>query len=1034
LSRCPICAAENRDAARFCDSCGASLAAKQEQRRKPATLLFCDVSGSTAMSERLDAEAVRELMLRYFHQMRSAIERHGGTVEKFVGDAVMAVFGVPTAHEDDPLRACRAACEMRERLDELNRELEPRYGSRLAVRIGVNTGEVVADDASARETFVTGDAVNTAARLEQAAAKGEILIGASTYNLVRDDVSAEQVEPIAAKGKAEPVAAYRLVSADRAGPRRLRETPLVGRERELSQLRELFEEAQRSRRCILATILGEPGAGKSRLTEEFLRSIGSGPITVAGRCLPYGEAITYWPLGEIVRAAARIHHEHNRLQAVERIVDLMRREEDGETVAALLSRALGLAEGTASSLEIAWAARRLAETLAREQPLVLVVDDLQWAEQPLVDLVATIAQGAQAPILVLCLARPEFADARADWEVTVRLSPLDAADAAALASSVLEGRVAPSVVARVVAAAGGNALFLEELAAAIRDDVLDGEIPSTIEALLAARLDGLPDDERAVAETASIEGQTFHRGAVVALSRPAVRSEVPTVLGRLGVRDLVLEAPSSFVDDAAFRFRHLLIRDAAYLSTLKRTRVDLHERFGGWLVEQVADRLPEFEEIVGYHLEQAFRYRGELGPPDAAARAIGARAGGHLAAAGHRAIGRGDVGAALNLLERAVALVPADERDVGIDLELAWLLGLAGRPGDAEAVAAAAASTAAALGNRPGELRARIDGTHMAFSGDMARGDELLALIEEALPVFEAANDHAGLVTAWHARNQLDYQQGRFAAGVEAAERVLHHARLAGDEGKQRFAMSALAFGQFYGPTPVDRALAWLDEHRSVEPHFLNLVFARAGLLSMIGRFDEARALAQSAAARQEEFGFVLGIAAGSPQWMWFVETHAGDPAAAERLARDSCTRLGELGERVFRATSAGQLAQSLATLGRYDEALEWAGVTRELAADDDNVAQIAWRQVTAKVLARRGAHSEAVGLARETVEFTTRTDMVCWNAEALVDAAEAFALAGHAEESDRHLADALRLFEAKGNTVMAETTRARIATIGATA
>jgi len=317
---CASCGQENPEGFGFCGRCGSPLATKTEQRRKPATLLFCDASGSTAMGERLDAESVRELMYSYFHEMRSAIERHGGTVEKFVGDAVMAVFGVPEAHEDDPLRACRAALEMQKRLPELNQELERRYGSVLALRIGVNTGQIVAGDASTRETFVSGDAVNTAARLEQAAAPGEVLLGEATYRLVRDMVEAEPVEPITAKGKAEPVAAYRLLSVPLApAPRAGRQTPLVGRTEELRTLEEMFARATAGGRLELATMIGEPGVGKSRLASEFVAALGGRARVLVGRCLAYGEGITWWPLAEIVRAAAGIHDEHDRAHALDRL-------------------------------------------------------------------------------------------------------------------------------------------------------------------------------------------------------------------------------------------------------------------------------------------------------------------------------------------------------------------------------------------------------------------------------------------------------------------------------------------------------------------------------------------------------------------------------------------------------------------------------------------------------------------------------------------------------------------------------------------
>src|SRR4051812_16869108 len=352
---CPACGTENREGARFCDGCGASLTGPAVERRKLATLVFCDMTGSTAMGERVDAETVRGLMLSYFHEMRGALERHGGTVEKFVGDAVLAVFGVPEAHEDDALRGCRAALEMQSRLAGLNVDLERRFGTTIALRIGVNTGEVVAGDPSSRETFVTGDAVNVAARLEQAAEPGAVLLGESTYRLVRDAVVVEPVEPLAAKGKSEPVAAYRLLEVGGlAPPPRRVGTPFAGRGHELTLLEGEFEAAAAERRCRLVTVVGEPGVGKSRLAAELTDRIGARARAVRGGCLSYGEGITYWPIAQIVRELAEIHDEQSAAEARARIDAVLARTPDGGLIAAKIAQLLGLAEGAASAPETAW--------------------------------------------------------------------------------------------------------------------------------------------------------------------------------------------------------------------------------------------------------------------------------------------------------------------------------------------------------------------------------------------------------------------------------------------------------------------------------------------------------------------------------------------------------------------------------------------------------------------------------------------------------------------------------------------------------
>src|SRR5918912_1846563 len=378
---CSVCGTDNPDGFRFCGSCGTPLLQATPERRKTATLLFCDVSGSTALGERLETESVREMMLRYFDEMRAALERHSGVVEKFIGDAVMAVFGVPVAHEDDALRAVRAAVDMLARLEELNHEFEGRFGSRIGLRIGINTGEVVAGDVSMGETFVSGDPVNVAARLEQTAAVGEVLLGELTWRLTRQAVRAEPVEPLALKGKAKPVPAYRLLGlADGSPARRPRgASALVGREEELATLHRELDAAVAGRACRLVTVVGEPGMGKSRLAEEFLGARRPGTRVLRGRCLSYGEGITYWALGEIVRAAGGFDKDDGAAAARARLGALLAETEDGDAVTGLLVQAIGLESGSGATGEIAWAARRLVEAIARKEPVVGAIEDLPWA-------------------------------------------------------------------------------------------------------------------------------------------------------------------------------------------------------------------------------------------------------------------------------------------------------------------------------------------------------------------------------------------------------------------------------------------------------------------------------------------------------------------------------------------------------------------------------------------------------------------------------------------------------------------------------
>ncbi len=411
MPACPECGRENPRGSRFCNACGAALAeaaAEPREMRKTVTIVFADVSGSTALGERLDAEAVRRVMGRWFESARMVLERHGGTVEKFVGDAVMAVFGIPTLHEDDALRAVRAAAELETALAELNAALERDHGVRLEVRTGVNTGEVVAGEG---ETLATGDAVNVAARLEQAAQPGEILLGPDTYHLVRDAVAADPVRSLRLKGKAEPVEARRLrsVRPGVAGVERRLDAPLVGRTLELAQLRQAYERTVRERRASLFTLLGPAGIGKSRLVDEFSNSIDGEATVLRGHCLPYGEGITFWPLVEMLQGSGRE-------APGERVRELLAGDPDADLVAARLGVAVGGTDAAGSTEDAFWAVRKLFERVARMGPLVVVVDDLHWAEPTFLDLIDHVADWSrQAPILLLCVARPELLEARPTW-------------------------------------------------------------------------------------------------------------------------------------------------------------------------------------------------------------------------------------------------------------------------------------------------------------------------------------------------------------------------------------------------------------------------------------------------------------------------------------------------------------------------------------------------------------------------------------------------------------------------------------------
>src|SRR5579864_8154425 len=920
--------------------------------RKTVTVLFCDLADSTPLGERLDPEALRTVMTRWYDAMRVPVERAGGTVEKFVGDAVMAVFGVPAAHEDDAFRAVHAAVEMRDAAALLD----------LHVRVGVNTGEVVTGDGTT--TLVTGDAVNTAKRLEEAAAPGEILLGAATRRLVAHAAELEPAGAVSAKGKRNPVEAWRVVATipgASAFPRRL-DVPLVGRTRELALLEQELAIAVRDRACRLVTVCAPAGVGKSRLTQEFVAR--DDVRVLAARCLPYGDGITFLPLREL----------------------------------------LGDVPG-GSNDEIFWEVRRELEAQARDQPLLVCIEDVHWAQPAFLDLVEYLHGWARdAPLLVLCLARPELYDVRPRWPGTrVMLDPLTDDESAALLDELDVQRDARE---RIAAAAEGNPLFLEQIVAMLAEEV-PAEMPPTIHALLTARLDRLEPFEQAVLQRAAVAGKDFSRGAVVELSSPHERDEVAATLLALTRRELVRPDHSGFADEDGFRFRHALIRDAAYAGVPKRVRADLHGRFATWL--EAKDAPPE---LVGYHLEQAHRCGVELGAPD---EELGARAFALLATAGKQAYARDDVKAALNLLQRASALAPGDA-------EISLILGSAYMSAGDFVRGRIALEAAVDCGDRRLETRARIElAFNTALTSSSVSTAELVAVAEDAMPVLRELDDDFGLARAWRLVSEAHVIASRWADRATALERALHYAQRAGDRRQQSSLIALLAQALQYGPTPAVEAIERCEQllqgaegDRALEAALDSTL---GGLYAMRGDFDRARGLWARSRQLYEELGLQHRRASRSlvPAT---IELLAGDPIAAERELRIGYDTLAAMGETWVRATIAAYLAAVLAELGQSDEAVAFTRESEANASDDDVVTQVVWRGARARALAgvdRAGA----VALARDAVERALATDFLDLRAGAYL------ALAAVAEPDAAALAVAE--YERKGNVVGAARARALV-------
>jgi class 3 adenylate cyclase/tetratricopeptide (TPR) repeat protein len=955
-------------------------------QRKTVTVLFCDITGSTALGETVDPERLRALLARYFERMKAIVERHGGSVEKFIGDAVMAVFGVPVVHEDDALRAIRAAVEMREALPELG----------VQGRIGVTTGEVVT---GTEERLATGDAVNVAARLEQAAQPGEVLVGQPTLALVRDAAEVESVEPLGLKGKAEPVPAFRLLRV-RDAPERPPERPFVGRERELALIREALERVRAERRCELFTVVGDAGVGKSRLVAEALTRVEA--LVVRGRCPPYGEGITYWPVVEVLKQLDLLPQDEAAARAIHSLLGESKLESSGE--------------------DVAWAFRKTLEEAAAERPLVVVFDDIQWGEQTFRDLIEHVALlSSDASILLLCMARPELSERNPAWPVTFRLEPLGHDEV----QELIAEQVPDHLRKRIARAAGGNPLFIEEMLAIAGE--ADGEVvvPPTLQALLAARLDQLEMEERSVLERGAIEGEIFHRGAVQALSPDD--AQVTPRLAALVRKELIRPDKAQLAGEDGFRFRHLLIRDAAYEALPKTTRAELHERFAAWL-ETHGVGFVEQDELLGYHLERAWRYREELGTADDGRLAAAARR--RLTTGGRRAAFRQDYGAAVNLFERAAALVPPTAFDLDLEIELGTALFWTGRGDEALLRAEALAERASAAGDQVGELSGKI--TAAVLRLDVEPEDamkKLAALLDQALPVLEAAGDDLALYVAYSALSEEPGQRGRWDTSLEAYERAVgHYARQAGHIPSG--ALGLRAAGRFFGTTPVSQLLAWLDENEppAGRDHFLRAY--RAGALAMLGRFDEARTILAETRAELAERGagvLLANITAFESVW---VELWAGDPTTAAEFGAEGRRLYLELGEQSFLPSAAGVLAQALYALDRLDEADAWADRAAEAGVRDAAEKETVWRQVKAKVLARRGNHAEAERIAREAITICDESEMLDLQGDAYADLGEVFLLAGKSDEATAALEQALERYERKENRVMAERTRDRLAAL----
>lgn len=949
------------------------------------TALFCEVLGSIERGEQLDPEVLSGGMNRYLGEIRTVIERHGGTVDKFIGEAVMAVFGIPQVREDDALRAVRAAAEIGEQLPGVADEI----GLGMRFRIGVNTGLVLV---VGEQQLAIGDAVNVAVRLAQAAAPGEILIGAEALRLVRDAVDVTPCESLELSGTSAQVAAFRILEVDRVarGVARRLDAPLVGRRRELGWLREAWLRSVQEPGCQLVTLLGEAGVGKSRLVSEMLDEAGRDALVLGGRCLPYGEGITFWPLLEAlapVQAAA------------------------GHVLERLESGSAAIPE------ELFLDVRRLLESLASQQPVILYIDDLQWAEPTLLDLLDHLVDLSRgAPILVLCLARPELVDDRPGWgggklrATSVLLEPLDVEDCEALVNQ-LDDRLDLETRTQAVATSEGNSLFLEELVALARER---GAVmlPPTIQALLAARIERLPLEERELLERGAVEGEVFHRSAIRALAQGLPSAELEPPLASLLRKELIRAHPPTLAQDDAFRFRHLLMRDVVYEGLPKALRAQLHERFARWMLKEAPGELVERDEIAGWHLEQAVHYERELGRE--AERELLVLATDQLRAAGRRARRRADVPAGTNFLARALALAPDDDPGRAlIAAELAEQLIETGEFDRAGALLTSAerapeASTLVALARLRWLMHARTSEAPQAIRSTLP------AIIER----LRSTGDQEGLARAHLAGASLHWLQGHGDEAAAEAHLASQHASRAHHRGLQEQALKWYLAGLWFGTAPA-AAIAQEVEHLGLEqpgPFLASEIdIARAELERYRGRFKESVDLLQRATDAFRALGR-YDTMAGTGMQVAKAELLAGDAAAAAKALLASDSVLAELGERGLRSTIQAWLARAYEQLGDPESARAAIETAESLSAPDDVINYVITHAARAGLALREGHWSDAERWARSSIEHAYMTDSIDEQGHARLRLAHVLARLGRQQEAVHEARAASDLFASKGD------------------
>jgi DNA-binding SARP family transcriptional activator/tetratricopeptide (TPR) repeat protein len=981
------------------------------RERRTLTVAVVDLTPRPA-EPGMDPEARGRLAARTTAVAGKVLRRHGARVEQHLGDLLIGFFGFPVANEDDPVRAVRAAVELRAAVQALNTEL-PKEGVRYAARVAIETGEVVIGGSSASlRDVVSGQVVTAAGRLQQAGGDGEVIVGAATQRLVRGAVVLKPAHELAA----EPggVAAWKVLDVLPGAPAvpRSLDSPMVGRQAELSRLRTAFRRTARTGTATLFMLAGEAGIGKSRLAKEFTESIGSNVKVISGRCPAYGNGITFLPLRQAVLEAAGP-------RGWPAIPELLAAEDDGAQVAEEIAAAIGLTPKAGNVPALFAAVRRLFQMLAAEGPLVVVLEDLHWAEPTFLDLVEDLAGTARGPVFVLCLARPELLERRPGWQAapTVLLEPLPASEIEELLVD-RAGTVSPELLDRIVAAARGNPLFAEQLLAALDDATVDA-VPASLHGLLTMRLDRLGPGERDVLRCAAVVGPEFSRDALLALLPDQAHRFVDRHLGELERTQLLIQ-----VSQGAFRFLHVLIQLAAYQSMTRQDRAHLHERFGDWLETDSPDPPAELDGIVGYHLEQAVQHQRATAVDGAGGAALAVRAGERLGNAAERALARLDQTAAENLMARARSMLPPDHpRRPGLTQRLAEVRLVLGRFSQAQELLGELMQAAAAAGDRSSELAARLEHARVRFiiGPDPVPLAAIRRQAEEAARRYAEAGDESGRQRASFLLGCARLRAGEVGQAEEAFRESLALADRTGQLRERLATRWLLGMALAAGPTPVTTCIQECEAlTATLESEHPGLLTELAVLSAMQGRHQEARRLQQHARHSFLEQMRARRMLMFLAQSRATVERLAGDLAAAEGELRTWLALAREFGERDQISQSAARLALLLRRLGRPGEVAELALLSAEAAPVDGTQAQALSRAAMAASASAAGQHQQAERLAREAVGWIP-DEMLHLRADVLAELAEVLIAAGRQQSAERASSEAVRLYTLKGNIVSAE-------------